>query len=114
MNIDKITQKIDRIIDKYHSSSELLISEAYTDGGVSNPAARLSRAAINQLEDESGATLSRYAIWANTVRDNIIEAVNLIKDDPDKSEELLQISANSLSAFSEIQKIFDPLYVESN
>jgi len=108
MNKNEIAKKISKIIDQYHLSSDFIISEAYGDGGACNPAPRLNRAALNQLEGEDGATLSRYAIWANTVRDNIIEAANLINDYPRESIKLLKMSANSLSAFSDIQEFFDP------
>jgi hypothetical protein len=114
MNNHKISERIDEIIVQFNSSSKFSISNIYGDGGACNPAPRLNRAAINQIEGEDGATLSRYAIWANTVRDNIIEAVELLKTDQDKSIELLITSANSLSAFSEIQAIFDPCNPEKN
>ena len=113
MNKDEIAKEISHIISKYQSSSEFIQSTAYSDGGTDNPASRLNRAATNQIEGESGATLSRYAIWANTVRDNIVEATKLLHSNPDKSIELLNISANSLSAFSDIQEIFDPFKREN-
>lgn len=113
MKKEEIAKKINQIIVQYQSSSEFIPSVAYSDGGTENPSARLNRAAINQIEGEEGATLSRYAIWANTIRDNIIEATKLMNDNPKKSIELLKISANSLSAFSDIQEIFDPFKREN-
>jgi len=109
MKKEAISRVIRNIIEKYNQSEEFLRSTAYGDGGLDNPFPRLDRAAMNQVDGEDGATLSRYAIWANTVRDNIIEAAKLSKNgDHDKSMKLLQRSVNSLSAFSEIQAYFDP------
>jgi len=66
------------------------------------------RAELNQCCN-GDATVSRYAIWANTVRDHISTAIRLI-DSGDKKEgyRLLTAAHNSLSAFSEIQKQLDP------
>ncbi|MDY0362998.1 MAG: hypothetical protein RBR08_16235 [Desulforegulaceae bacterium] len=109
MEKDKTSKSIDKIINKYDLAEDFLISTAYGDGGSDNPFPRLDRAAINQQSSEHGATLSRYAIWANTVRDNIVKAVDLLKDNPQESVNLLMRSCNSLSAFSDIQALFDPL-----
>jgi hypothetical protein len=68
------------------------------------------RAALNQAE-EGEATVSRYGIWANTVRDNIRESIEEIdKGNIDEAKRLLKRAANSLSAFSEIQALFDTMF----
>ena len=108
MKSENISQKVTEIIAKYETMTGFNISTAYEDGGAENPFPRLGRAALNQLNGEQGATISRYAIWANTVRDNIIEAAKLIKENPGKSLKYLEISVNSLSSFSDIQAHFDP------
>ena len=57
---------------------------------------------------------SRYAIWANTVRDHISAAIRLIENNKtDEGYRLLIAAHNSLSAFSEIQKQLDPLTSET-
>lgn len=85
-----------------------MTSNAYPDGGLDPLWPRFERAVMNQAEGEE-ATLSRYAIWANTVRDNIIEAIVLMDKGSDAETKALLIrAANSLSAFSEIQSYFDP------
>lgn len=86
----------------------LRVSQAYSDGGVEGLRPRLQRAVLNQMSGGE-AIFSRYAIWANTVRDNIREAMRLINEGKkDDGQKLLVKAANSLSAFSEIQAHFDP------
>ena len=105
-NIDKILYEI---IVKYESSQNFLISKAFTGGGTEDPTRRLLRAAENQACHGDGmATLSRYAIWANTVRDNIIEATKNIERNPEASLKFLARAVNNLSAFCDIQALFDP------
>lgn len=97
---------IQQIIERY-SQEHPIISHAYCDGGLDPLWPRFERAAINQLSD-GDATPSRYAIWANTVRDNIVEAVNCLeKGDTENTKKLLHRAINSLSAFSEVQAYFD-------
>lgn len=101
-----IEQDINTIIERYQTSS-LLLSEAYPDGGTDPLWPRMHRAALNQLDDED-ATLSRYGIWANTVRDNIIAAMDALDDTgAEEARHYLIRAANSLSAFSDLQKLFD-------
>ena len=70
---------------------------------------RLMRAALNQCCD-GDATVSRYAIWADTVGDHISDAICLIENGEKEDGKRLLIAAyNSLGAFSEIQKQLDPL-----
>jgi len=85
----------------------LMKSTAYGDGGVNLLWERLERAAMNQI-DEGESILSRYAIWANTVCDNIEAGLNQMRSgNIDKSSEYLIRAANSMSAFSDIQSLFD-------
>jgi hypothetical protein len=85
-----------------------VVSSAYGDGGTTMLFSRLKRAAMNQCDD-GDATVSRYAIWANTVRDHISAAIHLIENgEKEKGCRLLIPAHNSMSAFSEIQKQLDP------
>ena len=106
---DSTEDRIIRTINKYESASSFIIPKYYEGAGSGKPFPRLYRATVNQIEDSSNAVFSRYGIWANTVRDYILEAANLITRNPDKALELLEVAANNLSAFSEIQEELDPL-----
>ncbi len=89
----------------------MVISRAYGDGGLEPLFPRLIRASGDQLGNEH-ATMSRYGIWANTVRDNIRHAYDLIGDDNQEEAKIFLIRAiNSLSAFSEIQALQDRLRI---
>ena len=100
-------EALQELVRRY-DQPELAISQAYQDGGVDPLWPRFERAAINQLEDGE-ATVSRYGIWANTVRDNIVEAMRLLESgDSLAAHTQLVRAANSLSAFSEFQALFDP------
>jgi|688.fasta_scaffold221014_2 hypothetical protein len=70
---------------------------------------RLERAALNQLSDGE-ATVTRYAIWAETVRGIILDAIDSIGASPEYSstKRNLTKAANSLAAFSTIQSRLDP------
>jgi hypothetical protein len=104
-------EEIEAIIEKYNTDQEFRISTAFPDGGLGLLLPRLGRAAMNQLEDGE-ATYSRYAIWANTARDTIIEAARRIEKGRSEREirPLLIEVANSLSAFSDIQALFDTMF----
>lgn len=97
-----------KIIEDYSTEKALKISSAYTDGGLEPLFPRLERAALDQIVSDD-STFSRYAIWANTVRDTIIEAIKVINENSSYKEvrPLLIRAANSLSAFSEIQAVLD-------
>ena len=100
-------REVPAIIDKY-DNNRLKISMSYTDGGVDPQWPRFNRAIMNQCESGEAA-LSRYAIWANTVRDNIIKAMREIENgNEDGAKRLLIRAANSLSAFADVQAYFDP------
>lgn len=101
-------EMLERIIRQYDVDT-LKFSRAYGDGGIEGVWPRLERAAGNQISD-GDATCSRYGIWANTVRDNVIAAIDYIKNDrPNEAEKLLIRVANNLSAYAEIQKLQDPI-----
>ena len=71
---------------------------------------RFERAAMAQMyDDNDGVAVSRYALWAETVRDAIIKGQSLLLEgDNAGGEKLLAHAANSLSAFYEVQCYFDP------
>jgi hypothetical protein len=106
-NAENLSEQIDRITQRYAEDARLLRGDAYGDGGTYNLMARLRRAGHNQV-DGGESTLSRYAIWANCVRDHIAVALEKMDEDRDEAERLLRAAHNSLSAFSEIQVLFDP------
>ena len=70
---------------------------------------RLERAAENQLSDGE-ATVSRYAIWAETLHGIILDAIDKIGTAPKHSstKRNLTRAAYSLAAFSTIQSKLDP------
>lgn len=71
--------------------------------------ARLERAAGNQLSDGE-ATVSRYAIWAETIRGIILDAIDKVDEvaPTSNTKRNLVRAANSLAAFSTIQQLLDP------
>lgn len=73
-------EQIEEIILWYQNSSILKVSDAYQDGGLEPLFGRLERAAINQAVG-GDATVSRYAIWANTLRDTIIACIRELGGD---------------------------------
>lgn len=97
-----------KILEEYGSEKALKVSSAFTDGGLEPLFPRLEGAALDKIAS-GDSTYSRYAIWANTVRDTIIEAIKLINENANNKEvrPLLIKAANSPSAFSEIQAILD-------
>jgi len=102
-------KEVTDIIEKFDTDREFRVSHAYGDGGIDPLSGRLRRAAEDQVYKEK-ATVSRYAIWANTVRDNIIQAdVEIRNGNITEAHRLLHRAANSLSAFSELQAHFDTM-----
>lgn len=97
------------LLRKFDSDQELRVSHAYEDGGLTMLFGRLERAVVNQVENGE-STVSRYAIWANTVRDHVSTAMQLLDGGGNRDEaiRLLTHAHNSLSAFSEVQRRFDP------
>jgi len=87
------------IVDQY-DQRELRVSTAYVEGGTNPLWPRFSRSAGNQISDGQ-TTLSRYAIWANTVRDNIVRGMEAMESGgTELGHYHLTRAANSLSAFS--------------
>ena len=111
MPIDHCTlseRKLAEIVDRYDQAT-LRISNTYADGGTDPLWPRFSRSVGNQM-DNGPAALSRYAIWANTVRDNIIKGIEQMQSgDAAAAQYHLIRAANSLSAFSDVQAYFDPM-----
>ncbi|GFO63654.1 hypothetical protein [Geomonas paludis] len=107
-----IENQIQEVISRYKDSVHLRVSDAYPDGGVAGGLdllyMRLERAALNQVCD-GDATFSRYAIWANTLRDTIISCIRELGEDAANLEaiKILVQVANALSAFSDIQGLFE-------
>ncbi len=99
-------------MDRYEVE-RLVVSTAYADGGIDPLRGRLEGGLINQMEN-GDAMAARYAIWANTVRDNIIAGMNALKaGESDEGYRHLIRAANSLSAFSDAQAYLDPLNMGS-
>lgn len=97
----------EKLIDQFNSDKDFILSKGYKDGGIDPLFPRLTRAVLNQI-NQGSATMSRYAIWTNTVRDNIIKADEEMKSgNIAEAHRLLCRAVNSLSAFSEVQKAFD-------
>jgi len=104
-------EQLKKIIEKYDNCRDFVISKAFGDGGCNEEIlmGRLDRAAGNQIND-GAAAFSRYGIWANTVRDHIIEAERLIAEgNISDARRLLIRAANSMSAFADIQAHFDTM-----
>jgi len=101
----------DRLLDeivKTYSEERPIKSDAYQDGGCDPLWPRFERAVLNQSFDGE-ATLPRYAIWANTMRDNIIERLKLVDNGGTEQARYHLRVVYSLSAFSDIQRHFDPM-----
>ena len=106
---NRLTPEILSAITQRYDTDRLLVSTAYADGGTDYLRGRLEGGLINQVE-AGDAMAARYAIWANTVRDNIIAGMNALKSgEPDEGYRHLIRAANSLSAFSDAQAYLDPL-----
>ena len=108
---ENVEEQIAEIIARYSTSEQLLISDAFGDAGLEPLLPRLKQAALDYAHD-ADSTVSRYAVWANTVRDHIIHALDRLEhgeSEQDVRASLIE-AANSLSAFSEIQTLFDPVF----
>lgn len=105
---ETLREQASKIIKEY-SKDVLVAPKAFGDGGLEPLWGRFERALLNQVENGE-VTVSRYAIWANTVRDNILEGMELAnKGDLEKANHHFVRAANSLAAFSEAQSLFDLL-----
>lgn len=97
---------MESIVEEFDTDREFRISRAFLDGGIDPLFGRLRRAALDQLCGDMAA-LSRYGMWANTVRDNIRQADTEIKNgNMIEARRLLCRAGNSLSAFAELQGKF--------
>jgi hypothetical protein len=97
-----------RIINQ-NKKDEIQLSRAYADGGTQGLWGRFERAAGNQM-CEGKATLARYGIWANTVRDTAHLAYRKIDEGKIEEAQTLLIQViNSLSAFSDVQREMDSI-----
>ena len=104
-----LTPELLGAITQRYDTDRLLVSTAYPDGGTECLRGRLEGGLLNQME-AGEAMAARYAIWANTVRDNIIAGMHALKaGEPDEGYRHLIRAANSLSAFSDAQVYLDPL-----
>ena len=102
-------EEMERVIDRFDTDREFKDSHAFSGGDEENLAPSLKRAALNQL-CQGEATVSRYGIWANTVRDNIRQAEQeMTNENLREARRLMRRAANSLSAFSELQARFDTM-----
>ena len=105
----RLTPEVLSAIAERYDTDRLVVSTAYADGGTEPLRGRLEGGLINQMEG-GDAMAARYAIWANTVRDNIIAGMSALKaDEPTEGYRHLIRAANSLSAFSDAQAYLDPL-----
>lgn len=112
-NAPRLTDELISQITQRYDTDELLVSNAYNDGGTEHLRGRLEGGLLNQMEG-GDAMASRYAIWANTVRDNILVGIQALKaGEKDTGYVYLVRAANSLSAFSEAQAYLDPLNLGS-
>ena len=101
-----INFKLEQINERYERNDKVVLSEAYADGGVDPLFRRLSRAGLNQRDDGAPA---RYGIFANTVRDNIIEGIELMDSGRvDDARRHFTRAANAMSAFADVQALIDP------
>ncbi|BCG47919.1 hypothetical protein GEOBRER4_n2770 [Citrifermentans bremense] len=107
-------EQIQELIQWYQNSLTLKVGEACQDGCLELIFPRLERAAMNQANG-GDATVSRYAIWANTLRDCIIACIRDLGGDAENREVIkkLVLVANALSAFSDIQALYDPMKIGS-
>jgi hypothetical protein len=107
-------QAIHEILERFDDDRKIQHLNAYeVSEGISLDEAfmlipRLERAAINQINDGS-ATVSRYVIWAETVRGILLSAEADVAEGNLTGDTLrkLRKCINALSAFSEIQQIFE-------
>lgn len=105
---ERLSEALQKIL-RHCEQPELVISQAFRDGGIDPLWPRFERAAMNQLEGGAAAA-SRYGIWANTVRDNLIEAMHFLDaGDGQSARSHLVRAANGLAAFSEVQALVDSL-----
>ena len=106
-------QTLENLIRHFTSDEQVVpLSEQEAGGKISPEGSmmlqpRLERAALNQLTG-GDATLSRYAIWAETVRGIVLDALEQAEEGSDTRLHLLR-AANSLGAFVSLQRQLSPM-----
>lgn len=105
----RLTPEILSEIMERYDTDRLLVSTAYADAGTEPLRGRLEGGLLNQME-AGDAMAARYAIWANTVRDNIIAGLDALTDgEAEVGRRHLVRAANSLSAFADAQAYLDTM-----
>ena len=102
---------LQELIESYSQDRRLLpfsaLNEPQSSESPQMMQARLERAALNQASG-GDATLSRYRIWAETVRGVIVKTIGEIESSSiDLPIEELVMTANSIACFCEIQDRLD-------
>ena len=101
--------ELQSIVEKYSDGRTLIefttINEPNSSESPQMLQGRLQRAAINQVSD-GASTLSRYQIWAETLRGIVVRASRSESCCSELRTELVQ-AANSLACFCEIQSRLD-------
>jgi hypothetical protein len=111
MNTEMDPEELQRIIRLFDSDDHVVALDAHQVGGAQTLEesfmlhSRLERAATNQITN-GDATVARYAIWAETVRGIVLDALE--KAAAPGTKRNLMRAANSLAAFSTIQWRLDP------
>ena len=110
----RLLEQLHTICEHYCTLERVAPSKAYGDGGdsldIGRLRSRLMRGAGNVAHGDP-AMFSRYGIWANTLKDLVLRALRDVeRDAPDgETVQRLQLVANSLSAFCDIQTLFDDM-----
>jgi hypothetical protein len=79
-----------------------------SEGGTNMLFPRLERAAMNQVNN-GVFTTPRYGIWASTVNNCLHEALQQTESSqPEEAKRQIIKAINTISAFKEIQALFDP------
>lgn len=106
---------LDKIIERYKTDRELISEMPFNACDLDNwnfdyVFPRLERAAINQIGNGE-ATISRYAIWTETIHGLLGCCIGELKKkhNTEKIHKLLIMATNSIRAFCDIQAMFDPL-----
>ncbi len=93
MRNENISEVLRTIFNRYENSSELVENKRFREGNSENMIfSRLERAAFNQRDDNSRATLSRYGIWGADVCQLVTQALVAINsDDKDSAKKYLKL-----------------------
>jgi hypothetical protein len=104
---DDLRRTLEDMLARASAAQHLLTYPQYGNSGVGGLFPRLERAMGNQITG-GPSTLSRYAIWAMTVRDTVAGVLEQIERQEleSASKHLVEV-ANSLLAFAQIQDAID-------